>query len=547
MATTWYTGTIYRGVDYSPTWPTWVVGAANTQTNDSDFANDAFASLWSNQFQAAPAGDPSAPVNNGSNYRNDLKTIAALGFNLVRLYDWDMARGTSASSGTGLDHINFLNYAKSLGLEVVVPVSDYFLGDDQYAWNGVTPTSTYTFSSAPAAIQTDFSQFVASIIDPATGHIHSAIHSIEVGNEGDIGQGIAGTTPSNFLARTIWWIYNLHLQINGTGTGPNGYPVANGPSPIVPLSATFSDADQGGSTGSWFNCVIAGVTTGQATPNGCALGDTFAMAVTGLSAADSSYTSYYYNSFNVSQVSTTSPYPNTLANTIALYDSGASPWPGAKLNVPLLMMEVFTPNRTAFNPTTDQAVAAVGQAKAIEGYLADNAGGTSASTTNLMGYNYFEFNDEQQVKLTGLYQYGATSQNAQTGTTSVSYPPYSFPNMTFPVGALTATPGPGGVGSLAASWTGCFPQAIVPGTIVAAAGSPGNWQATFYQGTELPPSVVPKLHARGKGIPAGTTVESVPTANGRAPRFIAMLSNSSTAGSNPFTANTETCLYFASE
>lgn len=40
---TWYTGTIWRGVDYSPTWPTWVVGAANTQTNDSDFANDAFA------------------------------------------------------------------------------------------------------------------------------------------------------------------------------------------------------------------------------------------------------------------------------------------------------------------------------------------------------------------------------------------------------------------------------------------------------------------------------------------------------------------------
>src|SRR5438105_4893386 len=146
----WYAGPIFRGVDYSPTWPTWVVGSQGTQTGDSDFANDAFQSLWSGAFMAAPSGDTSAPVNN-SIYRNDLKTIQSIGFNLIRLYDWDMARGSTSVTGAGLDHINFLDYANSLGMKVVVPVADYFVGDDQYSWNGVTPDDTYTFDIAPTA------------------------------------------------------------------------------------------------------------------------------------------------------------------------------------------------------------------------------------------------------------------------------------------------------------------------------------------------------------------------------------------------------------
>ena len=445
---TWYTGTIWYGVDYSPTWPGWVVGAANTQTNDSDFANDAFQSFWNNQYEAAPTGDPSVPVNNKSNYRNDLDTISSYGFNLIRLYNWNMARGTSSTSNVGLDHINFLDYANTAGLKVVVPISDYFLGDDQYAWNNQV-LADYDFTSAPADIQNDFTLFIASITDPATSQIHSAIHSISIGNEGDIGQGISGTTASNFLARTIWWIVNLHAQINGTGTGPDGNPVVNGATPIIPLSATFSNADQGGSNGSWFQCVIDGVTANQTTPNGCALGSTFATAVTGLSTADSTYGGYYYNSTNISQVSTVSPFSNTLASTVALYDSGASPWPGAQFNVPLLLMEVFTPNRTDFPTPSDQATAALGQAQSLETYLTTNNGGTANSTTNLMGYNYFEFNDEQTVKLTGLYQYTSTSNNAQTGTTSLYYG--TFPDYTFPVYSLSATPGSGGTGTLIGS------------------------------------------------------------------------------------------------
>jgi len=531
----WYTGPIFRGVDYSPTWPSWVVGTGASQTADSDFANDAFQSFWSNQYLPAPAGDTSAPVRNAS-YRNDLKTLQGFGFNLVRLYNWDMARGSTSVTGRALDHINFLDCANALGLKVVVPVSDYFLGDDQYAWNN-TVLAGYAFSQAPAGIQNDFNLFIASITDPTTNKIHSAIHSISVGNEGDIGQGIFGTTASNFLARTIWWIYNLHLQINGSGAaGPNGKPVVNGPTPIVPLSATFSNADQGGSTGSWFQCLISGVAQNQATPNGCALGGNFTTAVTGLAATDSTYTGYYYNSTNVSQVTMTSGYPNTLANTVALYDSGATPWPGAKFNVPLLFMEVFTENRTQFPLPTDQAVAAVNQAAALEGYLKTHYAGTPLSSTNLMGYNYFEFNDEQVVKLTGLFGYTSQSQNAQTGTTAIWYPPNVFPDDIFPVCSLSATPGPKGAGTLAGALQALFPVAHMQGTIVAAFGGKGHWLATFYGGSSVPQGIVPGMYVIGQGIPIGTTVSKVD--GGQAVAMSVVVTNASTATSNPFSVGT---------
>lgn len=456
LTTNWYTGPTFRGVDYSPTWPNWVVGPG-TQLGDSDFANDAFQSLWSNAYVAAPANDPSVPVNNSPNYRNDLGTISAAGFNMIRLYNWDMARGTSSSSNTGLDHINFLNYANTLGLKVVVPVSDYFLSDEQFAWNNQV-LANYDFKSAPKDIRKDFTQFINSIIDPSTNQIHTAIHSISVGNEGDIGQGIAGTTASNFLARTIWWILNLHQQINGSGsTGPNGNPVVNGATPVIPFSATISNADQGGGTSSWFQCFVNGVTAGQSTPNGCPLGSTFVTAVTGLSGSDPLYAGYYYNSVNISQVSIATPFSNTLAATMALYDnynSSNPSWPWQQFEVPLLLMEVFTPNRSGpggFASPADQATAAIGQVQSLESYLSSKSAGTGNSSTYLMGYNYFEFNDEQDVKLTGLYQYTSAYNNAQTGNTSLSYG--SFPGITFPVYTLTPTPGP----SLVSSLTALFP------------------------------------------------------------------------------------------
>ena len=485
----WYTGKVFRGVDYNPTWPGWNQGpngdpSTRLQTFDSDMFNDAFASLWGKGFQTPPASDTSAPINNGTNYRDDLGTIASEGFNLVRLYNWGIARGTDPSQApnyAGLDHVNFLNYAKTLGITVVVPVSDYFLTNDAFSWNNTRPDASYSFGSATADIQSDLDQFIASITDPSTGKIFTNVQ-ISVGNEGDIGEGGVyqgnnsppNTNASDFLARTIWWIHNLHEKINGQG-GVNG-PAGD----IVPITSTFANADQGatqadpthpGKWGSWMNWVLSGVEAGQHAPVGWnpqnmnPPGQIFANTVTGLASIDPDVASYYYNSFNIGQAPPVSPFGNGIAETLALYDSAASPWPGGGVaNVPLMLMEVFNTNRNdpAWPNPTDQALSAVNEAKTIESYLALHNADTARSTTSLIGYNYFEFTDEPAAgKFVGLYQYGSAFQNAQTGTSSIFYDPRGgYPNFTFPVYELVATPGPGGQGTLAGAWTAQFPNAL---------------------------------------------------------------------------------------
>lgn len=460
----WYTGQIYRGVDYHGFWPGWL-SKPFTQTDDSDFANDAFASLWGKGYQPAYQPSFSSPANNGSNYRDDLGTLAHEGFNLIRLYDWNPARGTApATPFVGLDHINFLNYAKELGMKVVVPVSNYFLSNNQYAWNNVTPDASYSFDSATQLIQDGFKRFIASITDPTTGKIHESVF-ISVANEPDYLAGPIADPPvtdaSQALSRMNWWIYNLHKQINGPdGTnGPDGLPVVNGASgKIVPIGATFGNGDETGQNGSWFKALVSGAQQGQGLPSIWKDATTFSAPVTGLSQVDPSFESYYFNSFNMGQSNTTPPYTNGITRTLELLDNGASPWPGQTFNVPMILMEVFTPNRNEYKSDAEMAKAAVQEAKDIEAYLALHNAGTPRSTTNIMGYNYFEFNDETGArnKLTGLYLFTDESRDARTGGTSL----YTggFGDFTFPVMKLTPSVGPDGTGTLAAAWTAEFPK-----------------------------------------------------------------------------------------
>ncbi len=520
---TMYTGPILRGVDYSPTWPTWSA-SQGTQTGDSDFANDAFASFWSDKFRAPPSGSGSVPVDNTPNYRDDLATMQQYGFNLVRLYNWNMSRGTNPPTATGPspDHINFLDHAYALGMQVVVPVSDYFLSDSKSAWNKWV-LNGYAFDQpATANIQGDLNLFVTSITDPRTGQIHAAVHSIAVGNEGDIGQGISGTTASNFLARTIWWIVNLRQKISTIG-------------PNVMLSATFSNADQGKTphrpvVPGWFYYLINGAGGGTVTPNGCTLGETFATTVTGLAAADANYTSYYYNSANIGQNGT------GLTQTLGLYDSGASPWPGGAMNVPLMFMEVFTNNRDQYPDANfpTQAAAALNRVDALETYLKGHGANTSASSTWLMGYNYFEFNDEPlqstptQAKIRGLFAYSSAANAAQTGTTSLWYGT-TFANMSFNVHRLVANPGPGNGQTLPQAIQAAFPSVPnVMGKIQASSGNPGNWTALFEPlSSSSLRGIAPGMFVTGNGIPAGTVVLK------KSATTLVMTSHS-TAASNPF-------------
>jgi hypothetical protein len=472
-----YTGPIWHGVNYSPTWGTFVIGAgaANTQMEDSDFGNDAYQALWAQGQIALQQGDASQLPNPANTvFRNDLQTIKTDGFNLVRLYNWGPARGWGAldgsGNGPGLGHINFLNDANSLGLKVMVPVSDFFLGNGQFAWNGqdanTIVNSNYSFSSAPAAMQNALQLFIGSVTDPATGKISAAVQSINVGNEPDLGkvnsQGGAAPTPATWLARMVWWIVNLHQALPKIGAGN------------LPLTASFANGDQSVSkngpdtNATWFKALINGATAGSslipnfttldngkvvgalASANGVPTGVTFDKTVKGLKDADPAFFNYYFNSMNVGQAFT------GLMDTLGQYDSGGSTnpsdpwnlrWPGEKFNVPLMLTEYFPADRGTPTSPVQQGqfnFVDVGQAQVMQAYLNAHRG-----STNFIGGEYFEFTDEPSpmiAKTTGLYYFGPTPMgNANTGVTALQGRPGGFPNLTIPVDALIAITDTNGV------------------------------------------------------------------------------------------------------
>lgn len=86
----------------------------------SDIARSQLGSLWGDRSYLAQAScEPYC--------RNDLKTMKDMGINLVRVYDWD-ARN---------DHKPFLDYAHSLGLKVIVPISNWLPCHPEHWQEGV--------------------------------------------------------------------------------------------------------------------------------------------------------------------------------------------------------------------------------------------------------------------------------------------------------------------------------------------------------------------------------------------------------------------------
>jgi hypothetical protein len=203
-----YTGPSIYAIAYSPTWPHWEA-KKGTQLFDSDFATASFQKLWG--------------TVNGQG-RNDLKTIADSGFNTIRLYNWSPSRQGRLSNGEPdgkLDgHTPFLNYAASLGLKVIVPVSNYFLGDDQYSWRGQRPNANFSFDHAPEDIRTDLNQFIENVtVNYGTPSValNPAVRSIAIGNEMDLG-GLDGDPKATVkLERAEWWVVNLEQKLTGLG------------------------------------------------------------------------------------------------------------------------------------------------------------------------------------------------------------------------------------------------------------------------------------------------------------------------------------------
>ncbi len=80
----------------------------------SDPARKQFGALWGTQSYLQQPCQP--------NCRDDLQTMKDMGINLVRVYDWDLRN----------DHRPFLDRAQSLGIKVIVPISNWLVNNRQY-------------------------------------------------------------------------------------------------------------------------------------------------------------------------------------------------------------------------------------------------------------------------------------------------------------------------------------------------------------------------------------------------------------------------------
>ena len=80
----------------------------------SDIARKQMGSLWGTQSYLLQSCQPYC--------RNDLQKMKDMGINLIRVYDWDIRN----------DHSQFLDYAHSLNIKVIVPISNWLSRNPQY-------------------------------------------------------------------------------------------------------------------------------------------------------------------------------------------------------------------------------------------------------------------------------------------------------------------------------------------------------------------------------------------------------------------------------
>lgn len=468
-----YSGPKLYGIDYSPTWQGWSAKPL-TQFEDSDFANGAFKGLWGMA---------------GNQGRNDLQKIQDGGFNVVRLYNWGPSRGSAAGKNDA--HDVFLKSAKDHNLKVMVPVSNFFLSNSEWAWNGRTPDANYSYNNAPPAIQKALRQFLDSVTwkdNQGKYHLFPAVQSISVGNEIDLGiNQDPGATAK--LQRALWWVVNIQnslanvRKINlpnqfltipisnadqsdawaaGQSTGGNGGTTLNdtnlgehlpwAPNSFAGLSLKIVNGKGAGqvktivsnaetqvtvnsawsiipdatsqyqvvnpSPVAWFQIFANGAKQGDRVPVGTVPdgpSGRFKANVTGLSGY-SWYNSLFFNSINTFKTGT------GLKDLLTQYDTGtptgpswSQKWPNQKLSVPLFITELGT---SRFN------IGQTKQAQTIADQQAQVAENVLKTSTNLMGYTIFEYNDEPNKNgngqagsenFFGIYQYNTNQSQFRNG------------------------------------------------------------------------------------------------------------------------------------
>lgn len=163
----------------------------------SDMARYNTKPLWGKSF--SPIDGPDAgKIFEG---RDDLNNLNNLGVNLIRLYDWDPRN----------DHMPFLDYCYELGIQVLVPVSNYNLG---------------AFGTPP-----DMTDSITSLINSFSynNDYHPAIYGIIIGSEMDQLPNVPISYVSDYTQK---WVQIESVAYSNYRKVPIGHPISfatNGP------------------------------------------------------------------------------------------------------------------------------------------------------------------------------------------------------------------------------------------------------------------------------------------------------------------------------
>jgi hypothetical protein len=178
---------------------------SNANSFQCTFGSDNAADYVGALHQRAYQNSVQAWCNNGQpiyppapcECREDIGRMHVMGVELVRLYDWD-ARNS---------HQLFLDKCQTLGLGVLVSVSNYNLRPDQGLpnMNTAIPLLIKSFSKG--------------------GDYHAAVQGIVIGNEFNRAKEIS---VANVVAFTNAWASIEQQQFSGHRKVPIGHPVAFG-------------------------------------------------------------------------------------------------------------------------------------------------------------------------------------------------------------------------------------------------------------------------------------------------------------------------------
>jgi hypothetical protein len=184
-----------KGICYQPFPPGYDPSRANTTCLyfGSDIAYDPMAPLWGNNYQSSKGS--ACGGTGSSSCRNDLQTLHGMGVDLIRLYDWEPRNY----------HLNFLDYCNTLGLKVLVPVSNYFVKPSE----GLPKRD----SLIPALLK--------SFSNKEHSDYHSAVAGIIIGNEPEINN----FDVQNCIDFTKTWVDIEQSQFSGYREVQIGHPV----------------------------------------------------------------------------------------------------------------------------------------------------------------------------------------------------------------------------------------------------------------------------------------------------------------------------------